>query len=487
MDKKKVRKRAGGGGRAPLRWRGLALLLSLLFLFSPVTAFAYGTADSNIACAVTVKSSTAPVYVQNLEFTENGYFVYDTSKYKQSTLKEIVLSFTYKYDIKKADVMSFDFVMARGRYLGFDFSVDAYAKTNSGARGKTFFKNSGAVNRDTEFTEGDFSYDYSYSSEANSSNTFHIENTAPFSYNGEIDVVITLSNFKYSFSAAELPGVNLGVEVRNISASVESPESGIAQKTLSGLSSIIEYIKNIFTKIGELPSAIGKFVTDLGNKISGLFTNMTNSLKGWFENIGSWFTELGDNIKQRFLNLRNNLNSWFGKIGDWFTDLGNNLRDWFNSLGDRINGFFTTIWNNTVEFFTRLFKPEDDYFENLRADLDSHMSKHLGAVYNVPKALITQLTSIVNGLKGADANHLYIAIPEFSFRLKGEKKVLLEAQQFDVLSSLNSIDEGATKSAFNVALIIMHGMIDLVLGVGCFRMIYKKIINKVGIEGGDEL
>ena len=440
----------------------VSLLLCFCFLLSPVTAFAYGTADSNIACAVTVKSSTAPVYVQNLEFTENGYFVYDTSKYKQSTLKEIVLSFTYKYDIKKADVMGFDFVMARGRYLGFDFSVDAYAKTNSGARGKTFFKNSGAVNRDTEFTEGDFSYDYSYSSEANSSNTFHIENTAPFSYNGEIDVVITLSNFKYSFSAAELPGVNLGVEVRNISASVESPESGIAQKTLSGLSSIIEYIKNIFTKIGELPSAIGKFVTDLGNKISGLFTNltkslsgfftnMTNSLKGWFENIGSWFTELGDNIKQRFLNLRNNLNSWFGKIGDWFTAIGDRISgfftDFWNKISNKVNGIVNDInlwWDSVVEWFKNLFIVPDGYLDEYIEKMQNWFVEHFGFLYQSVTIITTLIQSFVTVFSGEGSG--VITIPQIT--LPWGNYVILRSTTFNFDDMINA--HSSIKWVFNM-------------------------------------
>ena len=392
--------------------KGGALILALfLFILSPVTAFGYGTADSNIVCGVRVKSNNVPVYMQNLDLTENGYFVFDTSKYKQSALNDITLTFTYKYDIKKADVMAIDFVMARGRYLGFDFSVDAYAKTNSGARGKTFFKNTGTVNRDTEFTEGDFSYDYSYSSEANSSNTFHVENTAPFSYNGEIDVIIQLSNFQYSFSSAELPGVNLGVEVRDISASVESPESGIAQKTLSGLSSIIEYVKNIFTKIGELPSAIGKFVTDLGNKISGLFsnltsslsgffTNMTNSLKGWFENIGSWFTELGNNIKQWFTNLTNNLKKWFDNIGQWFTDLGNDISSWFNKL-------FNKLWwgneNGESEYQPPVFSSGvTDVLDKIQEYIDSlenTLNQIDGASASV-SAQIKQATGIVDSFLG---------------------------------------------------------------------------------------
>lgn len=408
MDKK-VGMPGRGGGEFPLRLRGLALLLSfLVVLLIPFNAFGYGTVDGNFGCTVTVFSTDKVVYYDSFTSSDDRYFIYDTSSYKQPDLNKIILSFRYKYDIKKGDVMSYDFVMARGRYRGFSFNVDAYGETNVGNKGKTFFKNSGTVDGDTEFTDGDLTYDYSFSSQANSSNTFHFENTAPFSYNGFVNVTIVLEDFDYTFSSSQLPTVNLGVEVRDISASVESPESGQGKKLLSGISAIIDYIKGIFQSIGELPSKIGSFITNLGSQISGFFSNLTSNLRGWFDNIGTWFTNLGNNIKQ------------------WFIDITNNIKGFFNTLGDRISGFFETIWNNTVEFFTSLFKPSDDYFENLRKDLDEHMSKHLGAVYNVPKELITQLTTIVNGLKGSNSNHLYIAIPEFSFRLKGEKRYCLK-------------------------------------------------------------
>ena len=272
-------------------------------------------------------------------------------------------------------------------------------------------------------------------------------------------ISISMGNPTYN---ADYSSVNFGFGITSYEMKSESEQTGF-------FNNIIQWLKDIVDKIKGLPDAIGSFINSLGDKISSFFSNLINNLKTWFDNIGKWFTDLGNNIKQ------------------WFIDITNNIKTFFNTLGDRISGFFETIWNNTVEFFTSLFKPRDEYFDELREDLDNHMSEHLGAVYNVPKALIEQLTSIVNGVKGADPNHLYIAIPEFAFRLKGEKRVLLEAQQFDLLSSINSIEEGSTKAIINTALIIMHGMIDLFLAVACFKMVYKKIINKVGIEGGDDL
>ena len=391
--------------------KGVGFFLALfLFVLTPFSAFAYGTADSSIACIVTVYSTDKPVYTQNLEFTENGYFIFDTKTYKQPALNKIMLGFKYKYDIKKGDVMMIDFVMARGRYRGFSFNVDAYGETNVGNRGKTFFKNSGTVNGDTEFTDGDLNYDYSFSSQANSSNTFHFENTAPFSYNGTVNIDITLDDFDYTFSDSQLPTIDLGVEVRDISASVESPESGQGKKLLSGISAIIEYIKSIFQSIGELPSKIGSFITNLGSQISGFFTKLTADLRGWFDNIGKWFTDLGNNIKQWFTNLTNNLKTWFDNIGKWFTELGNDISSWFNKL-------FNKLWwgneNGESEYqppvfssgLTDVIKKVDEYCDSL--------DDTLGQIDNsadVASGYIKQGTGVINDVLGVMPSAVIVLI-----------------------------------------------------------------------------
>ena len=354
----------------------------------PFTAYAYGTVDSSIGCVVTVYSTDKIVYAQNLTFTENGYFIYDTSSYKQPDLNKISLNFEYKYDIKKGDIMMIDFVMSRGRYRGFSFNVDAYGETNVGNRGKTFFKNSGSVNGDTEFTDGDLTYDYSFSSQANSSNTFHFENSAPFSYNGTVNIDITLEDFDYTFSDSTLPTINLGVEVRDISSSVESPESGQGKKLLSGISAIIDYIKGIFQSIGELPSKIGSFITNLGSQISVFFSNLTSNLRGWFDNIGNWFTDLGNNIKQWFTNLTNNLKTWFDNIGKWFKDIGDRISGFFSNLWDNISNSIKDVtdsikqwWNGLIEWFKNLFIIPDGYLEEYKNRFVEWFKNHFGFLY----------------------------------------------------------------------------------------------------------
>lgn len=165
------------------------------------------------------------------------------------------------------------------------------------------------------------------------------------------------------------------------------------------------------------------------------------------------------------------------------------IGSWLSSLGDRIGEFFDNIFEKIKEFFISLFKPSDDYFDNLQADLDSYMSDHLGVVYELPAALLKNMLEIVDGLNNtADDGSLIIAVPEFAFKLKGTKYILLEAQEFNMMSTFwNDGWESSTLSALEIALVIMRGLVDLTLAVLCFRMIYKKIINKVGIEGGDDI
>lgn len=448
MDKK-VGMRGRGGGEFPLRLRGLALLLSLfLFCFSfiPHTVYAAVPLDSKVT-EIGLKypdSSHVTGYPTYVSIDKLGRII--DNNHKQDWVENIFIRFTcpdvsssYTYNVN----MVFDII----RYYSFHFVI-------SNDNYETISEFDVKYNTETD----EYSFKQVSNGTATVRNLFVLNLDLPKSSGYRIYI----SDIKYS------PGYDSDTYPAAFGLAAFSVTQQ-DNKTNSLLGNIIDYIKKIVSDIGELPSKIGSFITNLGSQISGFFSNLTSNLRGWFDNIGKWFTNLGNNIKQ------------------WFIDITNNIKGFFNTLGDRISGFFETIWNNTVEFFTSLFKPSDDYFENLRKDLDEHMSKHLGAVYNVPKELIVHLNTIINGLKGSNANHLYIAIPEFSFRLKGEKKVLLEAQQFDLLSSVNSIEEGGFKTAYNTALIIMHGMIDLVLALGCFRMIYKKIINKVGIEGGEEL
>lgn len=94
-------------------------------------------------------------------------------------------------------------------------------------------------------------------------------------------------------------------------------------KTDSLLNSIIDYIKEIFNSLSELP-----------NKIQSFFTDLKGNLSSWFDDVGEWFTELKDNIS-----------AWFSDVGNWFVELGDKIKGFFSELSDNISGFFEKLWN----------------------------------------------------------------------------------------------------------------------------------------------
>ncbi|MCH5317772.1 MAG: hypothetical protein J1E05_07320, partial [Eubacterium sp.] len=270
---------------------------------------------------------------------------------------------------------------------------------------------------------------------------------------GDLFVHLRISNVKYvndyEYIAYAFPNVVINSD----------------SKSVGLMNSIINWVKGIWEKLVNLPSEIGNFITNLWTNLSNFFDSLVGNLGDWFASIGDWFSDMVANLKQ------------------WFADIG----DWFGSLGDRIGDFFVQIYVDITDFLSSLFLPSEDYFDNVQADLDQHMSDHLGAVYNVPKKLIWHLKDIVNGLESANGNHLVIHFPEIAFKLNGQRYSIFGGIDYDLLEPLNSLDEPATKSMINVALVLMHGFIDLGMAIAAFRMIYKQVINKVGIEGGSDL
>ncbi len=487
MDKKKIGKRERGGGRAPLLWRGTALLLSVLlfvFNFLPVNAYAEEYTDGDF------------YEIDYITFDEAmEYLSYDVSTFAsgdlQTSLGTVVLTGGGKSYSRQGfgKITPANVLQSAFEYVAFKGSISETFNANDKVSVTTVFtygryKSFRATYKFVDYVSKTIILEKTLLIEQGKSNEFYSWNGSTNALTFYFDIPGNLKGELFEFECGlreatyfqeEHKNFALGFGISDFYASAVSEQQGF-------MSSVIQWLKNIIDSIKNLPSAIGDFISSLGDRISSFFTNLINNLKGWFENIGKWFTDLGNNIKQWFTNLTNNLKTWFENVGKWFSDLNSKIQEWFTRLVADI----WTLFRSIQEFFISLFKPSDDYFDNLREDLDNHMSEHLGAVYNVPKALLAQLVDIVNGLKGATPN-LNIAVPEFSFKLKGEKYVILEKQDFNLLSSINSIDEPETQGVYRIALIIMHGMIDLALAVGCFKMVYKKIINKVGIEGGDEL
>lgn len=242
----------------------------------------------------------------------------------------------------------------------------------------------------------------------------------------------------------------------SLSLTVASESSGL-------LNSILEWLRNIRDKIVGLPDAIGSFITNLGESIKAFFSDLKNNLSTWFDNIGTWFSNLGDNLRQ-----------WFSNIGDWFVQ-----------LGDNIGNFFENLFNNIKDFFISLFKPREGYFDEVQADLDTFLSAHLGFVYEVPKVAISELQLIYDGLyHGSD--ELVLPVPELAVYFKGEKYVVVEAQLYRFNDSLNMLPE-ATLEKFDILLQLGGMVVTGGMVFACARMVYNRVINKVGVEGGDEL
>lgn len=239
--------------------------------------------------------------------------------------------------------------------------------------------------------------------------------------------------------------------------------SDVSSESSSLLNKIIDFVKGIFENLKELPSKIGDF-----------FTNLSNSLKQWFSDVGEWFSNLGDNLKQWFTNLGDNLRQWFANVGDWFT-----------SLGDKIGGFFTDIFNKIKEFFTSLFKPHDGYFDEVKIDLDNYLASHLGIAYTAVPAIWKFTKNIFTDISNIKARSPVFTLPAIDIPIGKENIHLMDSVSINFSTYLNG-DENMGN-----VVDILFGISDTILNVGAFicfcRVVYKKFVNKVGIEGGDEV
>lgn len=228
--------------------------------------------------------------------------------------------------------------------------------------------------------------------------------------------------------------------------------SDVSSESSSLLNKIIDFVKGIFENLKELPSKIGDF-----------FTNLSNSLKQWFADVGDWFSNLGDNLKQ-----------WFANVGDWFS-----------SLGEKIGGFFTDIFDKIKEFFTSLFKPHDGYFDEVRNDLDAYLAAHLGIAYTAIPAILEFTKRIFTDVSNAYQGSPIITLPAINIPIGANTIHLLDPV------SVNLDDYMTTDENMQNVLTIFFGISDTLLNVGAFicfcRVVYKKFVNKVGVEGGDDV
>lgn len=167
-------------------------------------------------------------------------------------------------------------------------------------------------------------------------------------------------------------------------------------------------------------------------------------------------------------------------ILDFIKQIPEKIGNFFTELGNKISGFFDNLFNNIKDFFTTLFKPSDDYFENLRTELDEFFSDHLGIVYELPVALYNETMTIFTSFKSVSQGILYITVPAFEFYLFDHHYEIFEGGSFLLYQEGNM-------PWLDTVMDIAHVMIDIFLAIGFVRFVYKKVINKVGVEGGDEI
>ena len=186
------------------------------------------------------------------------------------------------------------------------------------------------------------------------------------------------------------------------------------------LNSIIEYIKEIFNSLKELPT-----------KIQSFFTDLKNNMSAWFDDVGEWFSELKDNIS-----------AWFSDVGEWFTQLGDNLKQWFDDVGNwfselftNISNFFTDLWDGFIEWFKSLFFPRDGYFTELLNFFNEWILAHFGFLAQAANIIISLIETISN-LDGTTTG--IIIFPEIRLPFL-DNPLLMEQQEFDLLSYINSI------------------------------------------------
>lgn len=159
------------------------------------------------------------------------------------------------------------------------------------------------------------------------------------------------------------------------------------------------------------PGWLGKILqkfTDLGDRISGFFSNLA-------ESIGSFFSSLGDRISGFFTDLWQNIKAKF-----------DDLKQWFQDLGDRIQGFFVDLYNDIVDGLKKLFIPSDGYFESKKTELETFCTEHFGALYQAP----TVLVDFIRKFTTISPQEPAITLPAIEFNFKGKHYQLTEAYTY---------------------------------------------------------
>lgn len=222
-----------------------------------------------------------------------------------------------------------------------------------------------------------------------------------------------------------------------------------------------------------------------GNRVTKNLTSLKEQL---IAKIDSSNSVLQASVQEGSSNIQDNANKNSQNEIDNANNIAEEQKKNDNENTSKIGGFFDKFFENISNFLKSLFMPSDDYFDNLRSDLDIYLTEHLGVVYEFPATLLEETKTMYNGIKSQNINSvaLYLRVPEISFTLNGTKHKILSSQSYNLFSFVNEMPTDFY-SVFTRTLKIMRALIDISLAIVCFKMIYKQIINKVGIEGGSDL
>lgn len=246
------------------------------------------------------------------------------------------------------------------------------------------------------------------------------------------------------------------------------------------------YSNNIAPSLSSLKIQLQSHITELySDYISPSLTSLKTQVNAHTDEV---FNSLQNTVQQGSIDIQNNADKNSQNQIDNANKNSEEQQKNDNENTSKIGGFFDKLFDNISTFLKSLFMPSDDYFDNLRVDLDTYLSEHLGVVYELPAKLYKDTEKMVNGIRGKDINSvtLYVRVPEISFTLNGEKHIFLASQNYNLFAFLNHMSPQFI-SAYKTSVGLMRALIDIVLAVSCFRMIYNQIINKVGIEGGSDL
>lgn len=364
----------------------LSFLLSFVLLISafPLSAYAYSHIGSGKYTFTADNSQTVTVN-SSVGGSVSG------SPIIQRRLTRIVIDFPVTITGNKGDIVSFEFKMNS------DYYADCGYLLSCGVEGLI-----GLQPGDYVISEGvDFSIEPIITTE------FELYRDCE---NEVVDFNLIIGPINYTSDFDPLQRANI-----DFSLSCEVIDSN---KSL--LNSIIEYIKEIFNSLKELPTKIQSFFNDLKVNISS-----------WFNDVGMWFSELKDNIS-----------AWFSDVGEWFTELGDNLKQWFIDVGNwfselftNISNFFTDLWEGFIEWFKSLFVPRDGYFTELMNYVNEWFLSHFGFLAQAGN-IIYSLIETISNLDGTTTG--IIIFPEIRLPFLNNP-LLMEQQEFDLLSYINSI------------------------------------------------